>query len=183
MISTGAPNSKNFISRNNNISMKTNELPDDIREWIESAEVTTQEANEQLQVVLKSLENDTEYLADTLKMQFVAEIYNAMDRKGLNANQLAKQWGKSRQYLSKILTEDSRVNFTIETMVELSALLGVRLEFKFQNMDSASTCESKTEKNTKPRAVTKRSRGTTNRRPQKAGKRYRVLGSDEAYYR
>jgi len=77
------------------------------------------------------LDQDPEYVADYLKGLFVSEIYNAMDEQGINANQLAQRWGKSRQYLSKILNEDRRVNFTIDTIVDLMMQLDRRVELHF----------------------------------------------------
>lgn len=78
-----------------------------------------------------ALDEDPAYVADVLKSQFVVEVCNAMQEQGIKANQLAGKWGKSRQYLSKILKEDKRVNFTIGTMVELLMQLDRRLELHF----------------------------------------------------
>ena len=45
----------------------------------------------------------------------------------MNQSELAKRWGKTRQYVSKLFNEDKRINFTIETMCELAHQLNRRL--------------------------------------------------------
>lgn len=37
------------------------------------------------------------------------------------------KWGKRRQYVGRIMNEDARVNFTLETMCEMLSLVGKRL--------------------------------------------------------
>lgn len=39
----------------------------------------------------------------------------------------AKRWGKSRQYVSRILNDKTAPNFTLETIGEAAALLGRNL--------------------------------------------------------
>ena len=46
---------------------------------------------------------------------------------GLKQCDLATRWKKSPQYVSQLLHEDVSVNFTIETMVQLSTLVDRRL--------------------------------------------------------
>ncbi len=73
------------------------------------------------------LDADPEFLADYAKGLVVEDVLRALEASGLNRNVLAKKIGKSRQYLSKILDEDRRVNFTIETLAELAAALKLQL--------------------------------------------------------
>jgi transcriptional regulator with XRE-family HTH domain len=57
----------------------------------------------------------------------VEDILHAMEVGGIKQNALATKLGKSRQYVGKILAENSRANFTIDTLAEISAVLGVQL--------------------------------------------------------
>ena len=77
-----------------------------------------------------ALREDPEFLADYSKGLIVEDILRAMESAGLNRNTLAARIGKSRQYVGKILDEDHRANFTIETLAELSAALGVQFHVR-----------------------------------------------------
>ncbi|MCX6864841.1 MAG: helix-turn-helix transcriptional regulator [Verrucomicrobia bacterium] len=58
------------------------------------------------------------------------DILRAMEAVGLNRNTLATKLGKSRQYIGKILDDEQPANFTIDTLAELSAALGVKLHVR-----------------------------------------------------
>jgi transcriptional regulator with XRE-family HTH domain len=83
-----------------------------------------------LETAAKALESDPEYLADIEMGLFVARLRNQMDEMGMNQAALARKIGKKPQYISRILNEDSPVNFTIETMMELCMAMGLRLEIR-----------------------------------------------------
>lgn len=70
-------------------------------------------------------QNDPVERADYHKALFVTAIKQAMEAQKVSQSDLAKKWGHSRQYLSKLLKQDKQTNFTIETMVELTILLGI----------------------------------------------------------
>jgi transcriptional regulator with XRE-family HTH domain len=74
------------------------------------------------------LDEDPKFRAEYLKSLLVEQIREAMDDKGISQSDLARLWGKTRQYLSRVLNEDKRVNFTLETLVELSSLVGRKVE-------------------------------------------------------
>lgn len=82
------------------------------------------------------------------KAMFIATIREAMEKQRINQSQLAEKWGKTRQYLSKVLNQDNRVNFTIETMVELTLLLGLpfRIVTELESVESNSSAVSTTSK-------------------------------------
>jgi ribosome-binding protein aMBF1 (putative translation factor) len=77
-----------------------------------------------------ALDRDPEFLADYAKGLVVEDVLRGLKDSGLSKNALAEKIGKSRQYLSKILDEDRRVNFTIETLAELSAALDLQLHVR-----------------------------------------------------
>lgn len=85
---------------------------------------------DQLKQSAKDLESDPEFQADLLKGLFVNSLLETMESKEINKAELAKKLGKTRQYISKILNEDHDINFTLETMVELSMVLELRFDFR-----------------------------------------------------
>lgn len=59
------------------------------------------------------------------------------EEQGLNKNQLAKKWGKSRQYLNSVLDREKARNFTIDTIVSLSMAVGLKPQcIKLEKMES-----------------------------------------------
>ena len=83
------------------------------------------EVSEELRTDLADLENDPEFVAGYLKMQFVEDIYRLMAQQGLKPIHLAEKLGKSRQYVSRILNE--KANFTFETMAAITCALDARV--------------------------------------------------------
>ncbi len=80
---------------------------------------------------VRKLMDKPSFKAGVIKDQFIHNILEALDEEGISQSELAKRWGKSRQYLSKMLKEDKRVNYTIDTMVEVMHHLGRRVEVHF----------------------------------------------------
>jgi plasmid maintenance system antidote protein VapI len=103
------------------------QLSPELAELLEKTPIWTEEKAKQLEAAALDLDNDPQFMASVLKSKFVNEVYVGMEECGLNKNMLAQKWGKTRQYLSRVLNEGKRVNFTIETMVELANLLGKRV--------------------------------------------------------
>lgn len=99
----------------------------DLQAWLD-ATPTTAESLAQLQAAATDLDSDPGFVAGYLKAQFVENVLQAMETKGLNKNALAAKLGKSRQYVGRILNETA--NFTIETMAEISCALEMRLEVR-----------------------------------------------------
>jgi transcriptional regulator with XRE-family HTH domain len=100
----------------------------DLKKYLAGIPEVTTEDLEALRTAAKKLDQDPSFQADHLKSRFVEEILAAMEENGVNQTELANRWGKTRQYLSKLLNEDRRVNFTIETMCEVAHLLHRRVD-------------------------------------------------------
>lgn len=81
-----------------------------------------------LHAAAKAADADPSFHAEHLKGMFVEELRSALEERSESQSELAKRWGRSRQYLSKIFAEDRRVNFTIDTLCELAALVGRRVQ-------------------------------------------------------
>lgn len=65
------------------------------------------------------------YHIETAKLEFADEIYDRMEKLGLNQTQLAEKLGLSKQYVSKLLS--GYANPSIATMVKVAR----RLDCKF----------------------------------------------------
>ena len=102
-------------------------LPDDIAALFADASPTTAADLSQLERAAAALLADPKFIADHAKSLIVEDILRAMEAAGMTRNALAGKIGKSRQYVSKILDEDRRVNFTIDSLAEFSAALGIQL--------------------------------------------------------
>lgn len=113
-------------------------LPPEIAALLANTPKTTPATLERLREAGERLENDPAFQADFMKSQYVENVMQAMAEKGISQSELARRWGKSRQYLHKLLNEDKRINFTIETMVELVMLLDRRLEMHILKKDEAA---------------------------------------------
>lgn len=81
----------------------------------------------QLEKAASKLEKDPKFIADLAKGLIIEDILRAMEHEGINGATLAGRIGKTRQYVSKVLDEDRRVNFTVETLAEFSAALNLQL--------------------------------------------------------
>lgn len=101
-------------------------LPESIAALLEGVRPTKEVVSE-LEKAVRALADDPEFIADCLKSQVVNDVYRVMEAKGINQNQLAAKLGKSRQYVSHFLAEDRRVNFTLETLAQLSFALQSRV--------------------------------------------------------
>lgn len=124
--------------------MKTEfEIPDDALSdelkalFAETTPLTTAEEKE-LGDSIRSLRATPSFQADVLKAIVVDHMLEGMEREGLNKKRLAERWGKSRQYVGRILDEDARVNFTLETVCEMLSLVGKRLRLVVEDVGTAS---------------------------------------------
>lgn len=87
----------------------------------------------------KALAKKPGFVAKVIAGVFVTDMLNALASQKLNANKLAKKWGKSRQQVSTILNREDPKNFTLKTIVELSMQLGLRPKpIQFESIDSFS---------------------------------------------
>ena len=112
---------------NGNPALSSPSLPDDIAALFADARPTTTADLSQLERAAEALLGDPKFVADHAKGLIIEDILRAMEAAGMTRNALAGKIGKSRQYVSKILDEDRRVNFTIDSLAEFSAALGIQL--------------------------------------------------------
>lgn len=110
-----------------NPTPSANDLPPDFAELLANAPLTRDTDLDALNRAAAELDRDSEFLADFAKGLVVEDVLRAMEASGLSKNALAEKIGTSRQYLSKILDEDHRVNFTIETLAALASALELQL--------------------------------------------------------
>jgi predicted XRE-type DNA-binding protein len=101
-----------------------------LEEYLAGAPGLTTDDLEALRVAAEKLETDPAFQADYLKSRFVEKMLAAMEEDQISQSELANRWGKTRQYLSKLLNEDHRINFTIETMCEFAQLLNRRVDLQ-----------------------------------------------------
>lgn len=105
-------------------------LPGELAALFANARQATSKELAALAKAADALRTDPEFLADYSKGLIVEDILRAMEASGLNRNTLAAKLGKSRQYVGRILDEDQRANFTIETLAELACVLGLQLHVR-----------------------------------------------------
>lgn len=103
------------------------EIEKDLLDYFADTEPLSSKELEELEVAGKELDSDPEFVTDFLKGFFVERILAAMEEEGVSQSELASRLDKSRQYLHGILMQNRRVNFTIDTMVNISLALGRRL--------------------------------------------------------
>lgn len=108
-------------------------LPPEITDLLDRTPAVTPADMERLRRAAVELDADPGFQADYWKGHFVSAVLDGMEKRALTQSELARRWGKTRQYLNKILDEDGRVNFTIETMVELAMLVGKRLRLELED--------------------------------------------------
>jgi antitoxin component HigA of HigAB toxin-antitoxin module len=85
------------------------DLPDDLAALFATAPETTDADLAQLEKAAKALHSDPAFIAEHAKGLVVEDILRVMEKTGMSANALAGKIGKSRQYVSKILS--GRANF------------------------------------------------------------------------
>ncbi len=110
-------------------------LEDDLRALFEDFPIVSSDDMAALKDAARKLERDPQFHANFLKGKFVALIMEAMEDLGVNQTVVASKWGRSRQYLSKLLNEDKRVNFTFETATELAMAVNRKFDFVLVDMD------------------------------------------------
>ncbi len=111
-------------------------LPPDLEELFRQAEELTGHDLEGLRLAGLETERDSEYQSSFVKGDFVNAILSAMHSQGVSQTELASRWGKSKQYLSRILDEENGVNFTVETMVDLALNLDRRIRVEVLPFDA-----------------------------------------------
>lgn len=104
------------------------DFPPELAELFQNAKPVSQDAVDAIAKANRALADDPEFMADLLKGYFVERVLEGMEETGLKKAQLGSRIGKTRQYVNKILDEDRRVNFTIETMAKLAHAIDCRLD-------------------------------------------------------
>jgi transcriptional regulator with XRE-family HTH domain len=105
-------------------------LPDGIAALFANTHQASAKELAALAKAAEALHADPAFHAEISKGLIVEDLLRAMEATGLNRNTLAAKLGKSRQYIGKILDEEQPANFTIDTLAELSAALGVKLHVR-----------------------------------------------------
>jgi antitoxin component HigA of HigAB toxin-antitoxin module len=119
--------------------VKTENISPELKSLLDRTPVLTESDISELAEANRKLTRDPEFIAGIIKSVFVNDILTAMEEQGLNKNQLAKKWGKSRQYLNNVLDREKSRNFTIDTIVSLSMTLGLvpqRIELRKMELDA-----------------------------------------------
>ncbi len=111
--------------------MKENQPSSGLMALFENARPVNEIDREGFARDVRKLMDKPSFKAGVIKDQFIHNILEALDEEGISQSELARRWGKSRQYLSKMLKEDKRVNYTVDTMVEVMHHLGRRVEVHF----------------------------------------------------
>ncbi len=123
--------------------MKHDEMSPELKALLESTPVLSEQDVKELGDAVAALDTDPEFIAGCIKDDFVNDILCAMEEQGINKNQLAAKWGKSRQHVSQILDKEKSINFTIDTIVSLSMTLGlVPQRIKLEPMDTEASTNS-----------------------------------------
>lgn len=78
----------------------------------------------------EKLDEDPSWLAAFQKGRIVERILEEMRSLSMTQSDLARKWGKSRQYVGKVLNDQNRSNFTVETLCEIFALFDLRIDIQ-----------------------------------------------------
>lgn len=103
-------------------------LTESFLEFIQNSEPVSV-IQEKMRATALSLDKDPEFVADYLKASIVEEILEAMEESGVTRSDLAEMLGKTRQYVSRVLNENT--NFTLRSIAEFSCALDRRVAIRF----------------------------------------------------
>lgn len=117
-------------SRGSTPSPAARTLPPDITKMFTEAAPARPGRDAALADAAAELDADPQFLADHAKGLVVEDVLRALEASGMSQKALSEKMGTSRQYLSKILNEDGRVNFTIDTLAQLAAALNLHLSIR-----------------------------------------------------
>ena len=114
-------------------------LSDELKALFDGTPALTVEKEKELAEAVRTAQHDPVFQAELMKARVVEAVLAEMEARQMNRNQLAKMWNKSRQYVGRILDENRKANFTLETISELLHLVGKRVEIKI--LDNTPTCK------------------------------------------
>lgn len=83
--------------------------------------------------VNESTENQRLYAQEGLILSVTEEIWGAMDRRGLNKQQLADRLGTGKSHVSQLL--NGARNMTLRTLSDVAEALGQQIEIMFLNKE------------------------------------------------
>ncbi len=89
----------------------------------------------------ESFKNDPEYVAVGLALQFIEEILEIMEAKGISRSQLAERMGVSRAYVTRLL--DAPPNLTLKSICQVAMALGAKPEVHLVTSGQLSTKDLK----------------------------------------
>lgn len=78
-----------------------------------------------------NFERDPEFVANFMIGKIIESIYKELEKQGISQSVFADKLGKSKQYVSKVLSE--KVNFTIKSLARISCALDCDLEITLKN--------------------------------------------------
>lgn len=99
-------------------------LPEDLAGLFAQAPQIDSGAARELEAAARAFDRDPEFVSDYLKSIAVEDILRAMEETGVSQSELAARMGKTRQYVSNVLSQKSRVNFTLDTIAQFAVALG-----------------------------------------------------------
>jgi transcriptional regulator with XRE-family HTH domain len=89
--------------------------------------------------LFQEMKESPKYRIEGIKVEITEKIYLTMQREEINNATLAKRLGKSRAYVSKVLS--GKVNFTLETLDSIAEALGCQLRVEIVPKPSINVFE------------------------------------------
>ena len=80
---------------------------------------------------LAGYEQDAEYIAEMMALEFAEEVARRIKSKGISRAQLARDMGVSRAYITRIL--DAPPNLTLQSIAKIAQALGMKPELRLSN--------------------------------------------------
>lgn len=118
--------------------MKTNDLSPELKALFKEASSLPEPDLKGMEEVNRALADNPEFVAKVMGGLFINKILGQLDVLDMSKSQLAKEWGKNRQYISSILNAEKPKNFTLKTVVELSMKVGLRVKLDFEPLYTAA---------------------------------------------
>lgn len=103
------------------------ELSPGILEALSQTPPITQEDVADIAAFHHALNLNADFQTDLLSGYFLDSVLAVMREDGVKGIELARRLGKSRQYLSSLLDENNRRNFTLSTIAEIAIALNRRV--------------------------------------------------------
>ena len=90
---------------------------------------TTHRMSNNLQQLLARARQGHAYKREKIVLALTEEMLSLMEQQGINKTQLAAKLGKSKPYITKILS--GTANFTLDSLIQLADALGTELNIHF----------------------------------------------------